>query len=275
MRTDEFLTDDVWKRQIEKYGRGFNKNLEKCPFHSKKKKIYSQNGEEGVIESIFDKIGYTNKWAIEFGAMDGKTISNTYYFREKHGFKRCLIEGDTKYVNKTDEKIKHALITSENINKLIKEVPDVYDFLSIDIDGDDYWVWKAMEKKARVVILEFHPGLPNDFPIVCLEGRGTVKSYEGSRWRTRQDDKKNKNLPLLNGYYGANLVAYYRLAVEKGYEFVTTISDNAIFVLKDEFKKLKIDHIDEKTLIDNYFSPIDYWGEKHRDLYNSEWVIPE
>ena len=48
-----FLNDDVWKKQIEKYGDGYNKNLLNCPFHRMRKKIYSQNGEEGIIENIF------------------------------------------------------------------------------------------------------------------------------------------------------------------------------------------------------------------------------
>ena len=131
-----------------------------------------------------------------------------------------------------------------------------------------------MEKKARVVIIEFHCGLHNDIPLVCKEGEGTVESHEGSSWNNRHKSAENPNWRTLNGYFGENLLAVYRLAKEKGYKIVTTLTDNAIFVLEEEFPKLNIDEINEEKLINNYFSPISYWGEKHRDLYNNEWVIP-
>ena len=283
--TNDLINDTIWNNMKKKYGEnGKNPNLEKCLIYSKKKKIYSQNGEEGILEYIFQKIGFTNKYCVEFGAGNGKTISNTLYFKEKYNFKRILIEGNIKDIKnkRIKENIIHAIITSDNINELIKDIPNnQYDLLSIDIDGDDYWVWKAMKKKARVVILEYHCGIPNNQAIVCIENKGDVKSHIAGLnggWKIRNKSKSWNNKKIangfyLNGYYGANLKAFYKLAKEKGYEFVTTIVDNAIFVLKEEFTKLKINTINENQCIENYFNPHKYWGETHRDMYNRKWSI--
>lgn len=266
IRTENLINDKVWKRMKERYGdNGENPRLKYCPFQKYAKSYYSQNGEEGILEFIFEKIGMTNKHCVEFGAGDGVTISNTYYFHQKYGFIRTLIEGNkhTLSQKRTSELFVESLVTSDNINTLIEHVPDTYDLLSIDIDGDDYWVWKNMKKKARVVILEYHAGIPNDIPVAIIESKGEVNSqnFAGPQGMT------------FNGYYGANLKAFYRLAEELGYKFVTTISDNAIFVLKSEFKKLDIYPIDEHTCMENFFNPVEYWSVTHRDRNNNEWVI--
>lgn len=265
IRTNYIINDKIWDDMVKQYG-SQGKNVERsgCPFHKYKKKYFSQNGEEGIIEHIFNKIGFTNKWCVDFGAYDGKNLSNTLYFKNKYSFNRCLIEGDINKIKKkqTTEPIKHAIVSSKNINSLIDEVPQVYDLLSIDIDGDDYWVWKAMEKQARVVILEYHCGIPNDVPLAIIEGEGKQFQSLGKTGTAG-----------MHGYYGANLKAFHRLAKDKGYEFVTTLIDNAIYVLKDEFNKLGIKPIDEDTIMKKYFNAHEYWGKKYRDRTNSEWII--
>ena len=135
---------------------------------------------------------------------------------------------------------------------------------------------EKMEKRPRVIILEYHTGLPNEIPLVCKESLGTVESHEGSSWNDRRQPEKHKaNLRILNGYYGANMLAFNKLMNKKGYEFVTSISDNLIYIIKEEFSKLGIDKITESTMLDNYFCPNKYWGEIHRDMYNNEWLIIE
>jgi len=286
IKTNDIYTKENWNDVVERCG-GWNSvngavnaniHLQNCSFNREKKTYYSQNGEEGIIIAILQKIGIKNKYCVELGANDGKSISNTYLLRKKFGFTRLLIEGDKNIKispHCSDEKLVYELISSKNINILLKDIPNNVDFLSLDIDGDDYWVLKAMEKRPRLIILEYASGLPNELPLVCKEGKGTVESHEGSAWNLRYTPKEKHNpaLRTLNGYYGANMLAFYRLMKKKGYEFVTSLSDNAFFVLKEEFKKLGIKEITEVEMINNYFNPAKYWGETHRDIYNNEWLI--
>ena len=282
--TNCIFTQQNWQNVVEKCG-GWNKthgrqneniNMIKCPFYTKRAKYYSQSGEEGIIEEIFSRIGFKNKYCIELGANDGIGISNTFYFKEKYDFRRLLIEGN-KNINIDSrckgEKLHYELVTSKNINTILEDAPYDFDFLSIDIDGDDFWVLKAMNKHPRVVILEYHPGLPNDVPLVCKEGSGTVESHEGGGWNLRNSEMHNPSLRILNGYYGANMLAYNRLMNEKGYDFVTSISDNLIYVSSDEFSALGIERIGEQKALNEFFCPNRYWGEMHRDMYNNEWII--
>lgn len=160
-------------------------------------------------------------------------------------------------------------MSSKNINELLINIPDIYDLLSIDIDGDDYHVWKEMKKKARVVILEYHTGLPNDFPVVIKEFNGLMESYRPRKIIQKQLRENGRHL----GYWGANMLAYIRLAKDKGYEFITSLSDNLIFVLVEEFEKLGIPKISEEYAIKDYFKPNKYWGVNGRDNTNQEWII--
>mgnify|MGYP000877316256 CR=1 FL=1 len=294
IKTNDLYNENNWDKIVKECG-GWNKknkrqneniNLKNCPFYQKRWTYVSQSGEEGILEDILKKIGMKNKFCIELGANNGKSISNTYYLKKKYNYTRLLIEGDKNVKisrDCSDEKLYYYLINSKNINIILENVLENPDLLSIDIDGDDYWVLKEMKLKPRIIILEYNPGLPNNIPLVCKEGFGTVKSYEGSRWNIRVNKKNikqdpntfNKNLRLLNNYYGANLLAYNRLMNKKGYLFVTSISDNLIYILKEEFDKLNINVITEENIIKKYFCPNKYWGEMHRDLYNNEWLIIE
>lgn len=271
IKTNQLYTKETWDDIVENNG-GWNdgcvninmKYSNLCPFFLKKDKNSSQNGEEGIIDSIFEKIGFTNKKCVDIGAWDGKHLSNTYFLKKKYEFNRLLIEGcNNKKIHDdcNDEKLTHSLVSSNNINTLLNDIPDKFDFLCIDIDGDDYWVLNAMEKKARVVILEYASGVPNFLPLVCKEGYGTVKSFTGE--------------PITNGYYGANMLAFGRLMKNKGYEFVTSLSDNMFFVIKEEFYKLGIEPISEKDMIDKYYNASAYWGVTHRDKFNNDWIIVE
>lgn len=281
IRTNDLYSKKDWYDVVNKNG-GWNDGLtggvkwincnihykDTCPFFYKKDIGITQNGEEGIINSIFEKIGFTNKICVDLGAWDGKWLSNTFFLRKKYGFERLLIEGDVrKIIHDTckDEKIIYGLISSKNINTLLKNIPDTFDFLSIDIDGDDYWVLKAMEKKPRFIVLEYASGIPNHLPLVCKEGESTVNSYKYD----------TPGHPGPNGYYGANMLAFGRLLNNKGYKFVTSLSDNMFFVINEEFEKLGIDDITEKVMIDNYFNASRYWSEHLKDKYNNEWIIME
>ena len=101
-------------------------------------RYYSQNGEDGILKIIFNKIGTTNKFCVEFGIHPFE--GNTNYLKKQHW--DCLwMDG-----NGDGTTIKQEFITAENINQLFAKynVPQEFDLLSIDIDTNDYWVWKAI-----------------------------------------------------------------------------------------------------------------------------------
>ncbi len=107
------------------------------------KNIYSQNGEDGIIEECLRRMKIEIGSCCEFGAADGYYCSNTRALIEK-GWRFTMLEADNG-----------QFVTPENVNEL---VPDC-DVLSIDIDGNDYAVWGAYNKKPKIVIIEINSSL--------------------------------------------------------------------------------------------------------------------
>lgn len=122
-------------------------------------KWFSQYGEEGYLSFIFRNIGTANKYFVEFGAGDGFWLSNTRFFK-KLGWEGLMMDG-----REATEDVRNEWITRENIVELFKkyDVPESFDFLSIDIDGNDFWVLDEILRyyKPRVVVAEFNSGLDN------------------------------------------------------------------------------------------------------------------
>lgn len=182
-----------------------------------KRPEFSQNGEDGIINAIFGMIGTTNKYFVEFGAEDGMQC-NTRYLYLKRGWRGLLMDGS--YENEAIN-LRREFITVENIELLFVKygVPKDIDLLSIDVDGNDYWVWQAIKNyHPRVVVIEYNACFP---------------------W------KESKTIPYKpsfvwdrTDYYGATLQALNHLGNEKGYTLVATDSSgtNAFFVM-NEFVK--------------------------------------
>ena len=135
--------------------------------------VYSQNGEDGVLQKIFEMQGIDRGFFIEFGAWDGMYLSNAYHLY-KLGWTGCYIEGDDrKYQdlvrNIPDESIKkvHAWVADEGPNSLDRIVAELdvreVHLLSIDIDGDDLRVWRSLRTcRPMVVVIEYNPTIPTD-----------------------------------------------------------------------------------------------------------------
>jgi len=181
------------------------------------RKITSQNWEDGMIHALFAILGPGKKYYVEFGVEDGRECNTAQL--QKSGWHGLLMDGGE---NTPESGIKKEFITAENINDLFKkyEVPQEFDLLSIDIDGNDYWVWKAIEGYApRVVIMEYNACIPYA-PAV------TVPYKADFVW-----DKTD--------YMGASLSALVQLGTQKGYTLVATDSRgvNAFFVRTDLAQK--------------------------------------
>lgn len=170
------------------------------------KKWFAQAGEDKALVRIFRRIGVTNQTAVEFGAADGVRKSNTAYFR-KQGWTVRLFD-----VEPLDPLVERADITAENVNAIFTDagIPQAFDLLSIDIDGNDLWVWKALTFQPRVVVIEYNPRW-------SASKSRTVPYDPARRW-----DKTN--------YYGASVLALTRLATQKGYDLIASTRSNLIFV---------------------------------------------
>jgi len=167
----------------------------------------SQGGEDRICWRLFKKIGVRSKCAVEFGAVDGLYKSNTAYFRSVRGWRVILFD-----VEPQSAAVYQACITADNINELFRAhaVPEDLDLLSIDIDGNDLWVWKALTYRPRIVIIEYNP--------IWKPTQSFVVPYDPDR-------------PKWDGteYYGASAGALCRVASEKGYTLAASTRFNLIF----------------------------------------------
>lgn len=182
------------------------------------KNVESANGQDGLFQKIFEIISASNKWCVEFGAEDGKHRSNTWNLINNHGWSGVLIEGNSAAAKKLRDNYNgnegvhtfetFVAIEGENsLDSILSRTPIPLDFdlCSIDINGNDYHIWKSMTKyRPRVMCIEFNYTVPNDVIFV-------------------QD-------PDPTVFQGCSLLALIELGKEKGYELVATTSWDGIFV---------------------------------------------
>jgi hypothetical protein len=189
-------------------------------------KITSQFGEDGIIEEIFKNIGFESKVFLEFGGQYGP-LSNSEYMMSKYNIKGIFIEADhesccklAKYMSKYNSKIIESFVDAEGENTLenilIKNnISFDIDMLSIDIDGNDYWVFKSLDKlKPRLIICEYNSTIPSHIDI--------YQPYKHGEWWS----------------FGASIKSITRIAEEKGYTLVATTLVNGFFVRNDLINKL-------------------------------------
>lgn len=191
------------------------------------KQYYSQRGEEGIIETILNLIEADDKWCVEFGAWDGITGSNSFYFIKEHCFNSVLIEGDhNKFLNlQNNMKPYNSIcigkyISFEGENRLdailqSTPLPENFSLLSIDIDGNDYHVWESLENyRPKCIVIEFNPSISNEIDFV-----------------------QEKDMALNQGCSPSSLV---KLGKKKGYELVASNLNNLFFVDEQYFERFKI-----------------------------------
>lgn len=200
--------------------------------------VYSQTGEDGIIQKILEILPKSNKqkWCVDVGAWDGHHISNTRNLIEKEKYAAVLIEGNKKKLDSLRNNYRNynrvfpinqfaGYSSKDNLDFILKKtpIPHDYEFLNIDIDGNDYHVWKATKKyKPKMVCIEFNPTIPNEVKFV-------------------QD-------PNPNICQGASLLSLVELAKEKGYELICVTCLNAFFVRSEFFPLFKIKNNDLATL---------------------------
>jgi hypothetical protein len=189
-------------------------------------RVFSQNGEDGVLAEIFARIGVGPRYFVEFGVQDGVQC-NTRFLAEVLGWSGLYIEADAEFfaglyerlVNRPDLATVQAMVTPENVQQLFRDanVPEELDLLSIDVDGQDYWIWQAIDQyRPRVVVIEYNSGIRATEQLV--EPRGRAASWSA-----------------LIDFYGASEGALRALGEHKGYALVHAdlAGVNLFFVRKD------------------------------------------
>lgn len=191
---------------------------------------FSQWGEDGIIDWLIEHLPSFPRTFIEFGVEDYRE-SNTRLLLHLRNWRGLIMDGSEEHISNIQGQdiywrynltaIK-AFIDQENINKLISEAGFNGDIglVSIDIDGNDYWVWKAIDVVRPVIVVCEYNAIFGDLLQLTVP-------YEADFQRTRAHRS--------NLYFGASLQALVNLGKYKGYTFIGTTSTgcNAFFVRDD------------------------------------------
>lgn len=195
--------------------------------------VYSQTGEDGVIAKVLEMLPSRNQWCVEFGAWDGKHLSNTFNLVENKNYNVVLVEGDkAKYESLRNEYPYRERATlvgqfvgwqeNDNLDTILEktQAPLDFDLLSIDVDGNDYHIWKAVQKyRPKLVLIEFNPTSSNRFDYV----------------QPPDPNCNQSNSPA----------ALVRLGKSKEYELICVIGPNLLFVDRQYYKAF---HIPDNSL---------------------------
>ncbi len=193
-------------------------------------KVTSQTGEDGIIQYLINKIPIKNKIFVEFG-VESYTEANTRFLLQNENWSGLIIDGNPDYmegVKKSDLGWKYDLtaissfITKDNINEIITNagIEDEIGILSVDIDGNDYWVLEAIYcVNPQILIVEYNSLFGSTAKISV--------PYDENFVRT---EKHYSNL-----YYGASISALTELANKKGYSLMGSnkFGNNLFFVRQD------------------------------------------
>jgi hypothetical protein len=134
--------------------------------------VYSQNGEDGFLEALFDRIGIANHWCFEVGASDGQSYSNVAHLIEQ-GWHAVLIEKEEadfaacvkRYAQRDDVRCVNTYVFPWSLDACLLSagLPDRPDLGVIDIDEQDFWLWAGMRIiRPRVMVVEYGLGRPVD-----------------------------------------------------------------------------------------------------------------
>ena len=165
--------------------------------------LFSQNGEDGILDLIFGKVGVTNRFYVEFGVEDGSEC-NSRFLREVRGWSGLAMDGGLHLSSPIP--VEQELVTKENIVSLLVKhnVPAEMDLLSVDIVYNGFWVlMEILESgyRPRVVVAEINSHLGAE------EAKTVVYEQEGG-WDGRTD------------YSGASLLGMSKLLAAWGYRLV-------------------------------------------------------
>ncbi|TKB98980.1 hypothetical protein [Pedobacter cryophilus] len=209
-------------------------------------KIFSQFGDDGIIQYLIKHLQITNKTFIEFGVEDFLE-SNTRFLMMNNNWSGFVMDGSSKHMNnlkkqhwywKFNLKHKAAFIDKENINSLLADTGfNNLGLLHIDLDGNDFYILKTLDfskLNPAILILEYNSVFGNE--------RAISVPYDKSFVRT--------SAHYSNLFFGASLPALHSAATEKGYALIGCALNghNAFYVRRD----LLNDKVKEQSIKDAY-----------------------
>lgn len=233
-------------------------------------KVYSQWGEDGIIQYLISRLAVSNKVFVEFG-VETYTESNTRFLLVNNNWSGLVIDGSQKNIDfiKSDSiywrhnlKADCAFINRDNINELISRngLSGDIGLLSVDIDGNDYWVWKAIHViNPSIVVCEYN----------SLWGfRDAVTTpYDTEFIRGKKH--------FSNLYYGASIKALNDLAVSKGYSLVggNSAGNNVFFVRNDLLSNLEPMNVEDAWVQSQFRESRDNNGQLTYLNYNQRRAL--
>ncbi|MCA1832479.1 MAG: hypothetical protein LC750_07075 [Actinobacteria bacterium] len=198
--------------------------------------VFSQWGEDGILQFLLRTAQVSSTYFVEFGVEDYRE-ANTRFLLLDGGWSGLVLDSSEENIRRIQESelywrrplvARQALVTAENVNDVLREGGASGDIglLSIDIDGNDYWVWRSVSiVRPAVVVIEYNSRLGPD--------RAIAVPYrpDFDRWRAHHSGL----------YYGASLAALCALGSAKGYSFIGCGSSgvNAFFVRTDRLGDLR------------------------------------
>ena len=211
---------------------------------------FSQWGEDGIIDWSIERLPGIKPIFIEFG-VENYQESNTRLLLQLRNWKGFVLDGSSKNVaNIQNQSIywryhlqaKCAFINRDNINDLIKSVGLLGEIglLSIDIDGNDYWVWETINIVSPAIVVCEYNALFGDLEKISIP---------------YQPEFQRGKAHYSNLYFGASILALIDLAQQKGYTFVGTNSNgcNAFFV-RNDYANFVINSINQVKFFPSLFA---------------------
>jgi len=191
--------------------------------------VHSQCGQDGVLAKLFELMGIQSGYCVEFGAWDGVYLSNTRNLLKTGHWGGCLIELDNTRFQQVSELYKErddvsvvqkavGIGDGNSLDDILDSVnaPESPDFVSIDIDSDDYHVWNALTRHSpKVVLIETNPYIP--FYIEFIQ------AYQSNYMPT-----------------GASALSLFLLGRRKGYTAVAYVGHDWLFVRDDLVQDLDL-----------------------------------
>jgi len=233
--------------------------LRRLPLTGWERNVFSQFGEDGLIAELVRRVGAANRSFVEFGAETG--LEGNCVLLAFTGWSGLFIEADVekarslqwRYSSNRMVRTLLATVSPDNVEELFRgeDVPGEPDVLSIDVDGIDWWIWRAITSfRPRMVIVEYNGHVTTDRALTIPAGHR--EPWDGT------------------AYYGASLTAYERLARAKGYRLAhTELNGNNAFFVRDDL----CDAIPDDDVVPRRMTNLFLAGTVHApDLRGRPWI---
>ena len=198
-------------------------------------RVFSQFGEDGILQYLLGNVPIENESFVEIGVQN-YVESNTRFLLLHDNWSGTVVDAsarDIEYIRNDSISWRHSLqarcafVTTENVEKILHDagVPKKLGLLSIDVDGNDYWIWEAIQSfQPAIVVCEYNSIFGNQAAVSI----------------PYQSDFRRTAAHFSNLYFGASLAALCQLAEKKGYIFAgaNSAGNNAFFVRKELSEKL-------------------------------------